>query len=96
LDRWRASSGVRPHATVCAADSTSGARLSVSRPSSAQACATRSYISRVSSTDANGTLNSSAYRAASCGVRRGPLPPMMTGGPGTCTGLGSPGESTTS
>ena len=40
-------------------------------------------------------LNSSAYRAASAGVRRGPWPPTITGGRGRWTGLGSAGESVT-
>ena len=34
-------------------------------------------------------LNSSAYRAANCGVRTFPPPPISTGGRGRCTGLGS-------
>ena len=32
-------------------------------------------------------------RAARRGVRVGPNPPMMIGGPGCCTGFGSAGES---
>ena len=43
--------------------------------------------------EANGTLNSAAYRAASRGVRRCPRPPTMIGTPPGCTGLGSAGES---
>ena len=39
------------------------------------------------------TLNSSAKRAASRGVRLGPPPPTMTGGRGRWTGLGSAGLS---
>jgi hypothetical protein len=42
----------------------------------------------------NGTLYSSAKRAASSGVRRLPFPPTMIGGCGCCTGLGSAGLST--
>ena len=55
---------------------------------------TRSYAAAVSATLLNGMLNSSAYRAASSGVRLGPRPPTITGGPGRCTGLGSAGAST--
>ena len=41
----------------------------------------------------NGTLYSSAYLAASRGVRRAPEPPTMTGGRGRWAGFGSAGES---
>ena len=50
---------------------------------------------RTPPTGANGRLNSLAKRAARRGVRLGPHPPMMIGGPPGCTGLGSAGEPTT-
>ena len=53
------------------ADSTSGARP-VRPARSAHASRTRSYAPAVSATVLNGMLNSSAYRAASSGVRFGP------------------------
>src|SRR6266545_4780437 len=62
--------------------------------SRAQASRTASYWRAVLATDVNGTLYSAANRAASSGVRLGPRPPTMTGGPGRCTGLGSAGAST--
>ena len=92
--RRRASASVRPIATTIPAESTSGARPARARPVRSHASRTRSYAAAVSSTDLNGMLNSSAYRAASSGVRFGPRPPTMIGGPGTCTGFGSAGAST--
>jgi hypothetical protein len=46
----------------------------------------------LSAAEANGTLNSLAYRAASRGVRFLPEPPTMIGMPPSCTGLGSAGD----
>ena len=63
-----------------------------SRPTSAQAAATRSKAAAAVATSTNGTLNSVAKRAASTGVRRAPVPPM-TIGMRSCTGFGSAGES---
>ena len=53
-----------------------------SPPASTLSCST-------TSTPANGTLNSSANRATSDGVRRGPSPPMTIGGCGRCVVLGN-------
>jgi hypothetical protein len=58
-----------------------------------QAAATRPTIAGYASGGAKATLNSSAKRAASCGVRRVPKPPMTIGGPFGCSGFGSAGES---
>src|SRR5579875_3133129 len=63
------------------------------RPTESTASATRWYWAATVSSLANGTLNSSAKVAASAGVRRVPSPPMMIGGCGRCTGLGSAGQS---
>jgi hypothetical protein len=52
-------------------------------------------VAAVAATVANPRLNSAAYRAASRGVRFGPPPPMITGGPGRWAGLGSAGEPVT-
>ena len=89
-DRRRTSSAVRPHTTVTAVDWTSGAR-----PIESHAARTRPYIAATSDAGRNGTLISSANRAARAGRPPGPLPPTMTGGRGDCTGLGSAGESAT-
>ena len=67
--------------------------LSGDRPAPASASRTRPNCRSVSTAEANGMLNSSANRATSAGVRRGPRPPTMIGGRGVCTGLGSAGES---
>ena len=70
--------------------STSASR--VPGPPSSTAAATRPYCALRVSTSTNGMLNSEANFAVSAGVRLGPPPPMMIGGCGVCTGLGSAGE----
>ncbi len=69
-------------------------RSSGSRPASSQAARTRPNWVSVVAVSTNGRLNSSAYVAASAGVRFLPTPPMSTGGLG-CTGFGRPGLSAT-
>ena len=64
-----------------------------SRPASSQASRTPANSRALSSAEANGTLNSLAYRAARRGVRFFPRPPTRIGMPPSCTGLGSAGES---
>ena len=90
LARRATSSSSRPQHTTSATE-----RMSVdgSRPSWAQASLVRSNMDRLTSTVPNGTLSSAANRAASAGVRRGPCPPTMIGGWGTCRGLGKAGLS---
>ena len=68
-----------------------------SRSAASHAARTRSSWVRLVSRSENPTLNSSANRAASAGVRFGPWPPTMIGTAGVpfrpvCTGLGSPGR----
>src|SRR5271166_5097553 len=66
---------------------------SAGRPTASTASRTRSNCVLMVSNEANGTLNSSANVAASAGVRFAPVPPMMIGGWGRCTGFGRAGES---
>ena len=68
----------------------------MSRPWAWQAATTRSKQRPVSASPPKGTLYSAANRAASSGVRLGPRPPTITGGPGLWTGFGSAGESSRS
>ncbi len=90
--RRATSASSRPTHVVWATERTS---CPGSRPAAAHASSTRANWAAAASTDANGTLNSAANRAASSGVRRLPIPPTITGGCGSCTGLGSAGESAT-
>ena len=90
--RRATSASSLPQQTVWAADSRSD---SGARPAASHASRTQPKISAERWGVAKLALNSSAYLAASAGVRRRPLPPMMTGGRGCCAGLGSAGESLT-
>jgi hypothetical protein len=80
----------RPQHTTWAAENTIEPG---SRPSGSHAARTRSNCRPVSAAGQKGMLNSWAKVAASRGVRLGPPPPTMTGGPGACTGFGSAGLS---
>ena len=66
-----------------------------SRPASSHASRTPAKRRAFSPVEAKGTLNSAAYCAARRGVRFFPRPPIRTGIPPPCTGLGSAGESLT-
>ena len=88
--RRATSASSRPQHTVLAAEN----RIEDgSRPASVQAYRTRPNAASVVGRPWNAMLNSSAYRAASRGVRRVPVPPRVTGGFGRWAGLGSAGKS---
>src|SRR5258708_34428325 len=65
------------------------------RRAAAHASRTRPYAAAVSSSPPKGKLYSSANLAARRGVLRGPLPPMITGGRGRCSGFGNAGGAAT-
>lgn len=67
-------------------------RSSGSRPNAFAAARTRPNCFSLSSSEAKGMLNSSAYCAARRGVRVAPWPPMRTGTL-AWAGFGSAGES---
>ena len=67
-------------------------RSSGARPAATAASLTRPNCFSLSSIDAKGMLNSSAYLAASRGVRTAPWPPIRTG-TFAWAGFGSAGES---
>ena len=70
----RSSLSSLPQQTTCATEYVG----SSARPMSAHAWRTRSIAGPVVARVSN-TLNSSANRAASDGVRRGPVPPTISG-----------------
>jgi hypothetical protein len=88
--RRRNSASSLPQQTVWA---TEYVMDEASRPAAWHASRTRANAAAESATVLNGTLYSSAYVAASRGVRRAPAPPRSTGGCGRCAGFGSAGES---
>ena len=73
--RRAAAARVGPQHTGSVVDSRTPAG---SRPDCSQI--RRKFANRAASPSGMPLLNSSANRAASAGVRRGPAPPMMTGG----------------
>ena len=86
--RRSSSASSRPQQTVRARERRS---VDGSRPAVMQAASTFALMVRTSASGANGTLNSSAYVAASRGVVLAPSPPTMTGGCGSWNGRGSAG-----
>ena len=86
--RRATSASSRPAHSTCA---TENVRVDGSRPASSHAARTVATRPSTSAGAGNDWLNSVAYRAASAGVRFGPLPPTMIG-TRDCTGLGSAGE----